>query len=202
MIKCSAQKIRKNSNNIGNGFVENFDLLYANPENVGKLRQAVLQLAVQGKLVPQNPEDEPANVLIEKIRKERNFGKENKLDKSEKFPSKDSDQEIFDTHSNWSWCRFSEIATIQSNLVSPANYPDLPHIAPNNIEKGTGKLLEYTTVAQDGVISSKHYFYPGQLLYSKIRPNLSKVVIASFEGLCSADMYPIKSHIYTKYLHL
>lgn len=181
---------------------ENFDLLYDNPENVEKLKQAILQLAVQGKLVPQNPEDEPASVLIEKIRTERTVGKENKINKSEKYSAIDLDQKIFDTHSNWSWYKFAEIATIQSNLVSPANYPDLPHIAPNNIEKGTGKLLEYTTVAEDGVTSPKHYFYSGQLLYSKIRPNLSKVVIASFEGLCSADMYPIKSHIDTKYLYL
>ncbi|MFZ2499147.1 restriction endonuclease subunit S [Methanosarcina sp.] len=181
---------------------ENFDLLYDNPENVEKLKQAILQLAVQGKLVEQNPEDEPASVLIEKIRTERTVGKENKINKSEKYSAIDLDQKIFDTHSNWSWCKFAEIATIQSNLVSPANYPDLPHIAPNNIEKGTGKLLEYTTVAEDGVTSPKHYFYSGQLLYSKIRPNLSKVVIASFEGLCSADMYPIKSHIDTKYLYL
>jgi type I restriction enzyme, S subunit len=181
---------------------ENFDLLYDNSENVEKLKQTILQLAVQGKLVEQDPEDEPASILIEKIRNENKLERKKKINISEQFSKRNLDQEIFSIHSNWSWCRFEEIATIQSNLVSPANYPDLPHIAPNNIEKGTGKLLEYTTVAKDEVTSPKHYFYPRQLLYSKIRPNLSKVVIVNFEGLCSADMYPIKSHIDIKYLHL
>src|SRR5690606_27250390 len=77
-----------------------------------------------------------------------------------------------------------------------------PHIAPNNIEKGTGRLLPYGTVGEDGVMSSNHLFREGQLLYSKIRPNLSKVVIVDFDGLCSADMYPIRAHIHASFLKL
>lgn len=89
--------------------------------------------------------------------------------------------------------RFDEVAIIKSNLVDPAEYQDYPHIAPDNIEKKTGVLLEYHTIAEDGVKSGKHRFYPGQILYSKIRPNLSKVVVIDFDGLCSADMYPIEA---------
>lgn len=89
--------------------------------------------------------------------------------------------------------RFDEIAIIRSNLVDPAEYQNYPHIAPDNIEKKTGVLLEYHTIAEDNVKSGKHRFYPGQILYSKIRPNLSKAVIVDFDGLCSADMYPIEA---------
>ncbi|MGI6095423.1 MAG: restriction endonuclease subunit S [Lachnospiraceae bacterium] len=94
---------------------------------------------------------------------------------------------------SWKKSRFDEVATIKSNLVNPLDFPDLPHIAPDNIEKKTGVLLEYHTVSEDGVTSGKHRFYPGQILYTKIRPYLSKVVVVDFNGLCSADMYPIEA---------
>lgn len=100
----------------------------------------------------------------------------------------------------WQKKKFGQIATVKSNLVDPKDYLDFPHIAPDNIEKRTGKLLEYRTIKEDKVQSSKHKFYPGQILYSKIRPYLSKVVIIDFEGLCSADMYPIETELNTKYL--
>lgn len=87
-----------------------------------------------------------------------------------------------------------------SNLVDPAGYQDFPHIAPDNIEKRTGVLLEYHTIAEDGVKSGKHLFHAGQILYSKIRPNLSKIAMVDFDGLCSADMYPVNAKEDTRYL--
>lgn len=100
----------------------------------------------------------------------------------------------------WEKKRFDEVANIKSNLVDPSDYLEYPHIAPDNIEKRTGILLDYHTIAEDGVKSGKHRFYAGQILYSKIRPYLSKVVMADFDGLCSADMYPIEAKENTKYL--
>jgi len=101
---------------------------------------------------------------------------------------------------NWRWARFDEVARVASNLVDPADYPDSPHIAPNHIESGTGRLLPYASVREDGVTSPKHRFFPGQVLYSKIRPYLAKVVVADFDGLCSADMYPIESEMDSRFL--
>ena len=92
------------------------------------------------------------------------------------------------------------MAEIESNLVEPSQYQNFPHIAPDNIEKYTGLLLEYNTVAEDGVKSAKHRFHSGQILYSKIRPYLSKVVVVDFNGLCSADMYPINAKEHTRFL--
>ena len=182
------------------------------------LKKSILQYAVQGKLVPQNPADEPASVLLERIRAEKEqlikagkikrdkhesviFRRDNsyyeKVDEIERC----IDDEIpFEIPENWEWVRFFSIVEIATNLVSPERYFDYMHIAPDNIEKSTGTLLECRTVAQDKVSSPNHLFFKGQILYSKIRPLLRKAVIAPFDGLCSADMYPLKTPLNKEYL--
>lgn len=94
---------------------------------------------------------------------------------------------------NWQCLRFKFAANIKANLVDPQDYPDSPQVAPDNIVKDAGILLPCNSVSESGVISWNHLFYKGQILYSKIRPTLNKAVIAPFDGLCSADMYPIET---------
>lgn len=96
--------------------------------------------------------------------------------------------------------RFKYIATVKSNLVSPIFYSEYPQVSPDNIAKNKGKLISYSTVKESGIVSGNHLFYKGQIIYSKIRPNLNKAIIAPFDGLCSADMYPIEAKIDSKYL--
>ncbi|MBL9004073.1 MAG: restriction endonuclease subunit S [Myxococcales bacterium] len=100
----------------------------------------------------------------------------------------------------WQWTDFPSVATIASNLVDPSDHGSKPHIAPDHIERNTGRLLAYRTIREDKVTSPKHHFRPGQLLYSKIRPYLNKCVRITFTGLCSADIYPLDSHINPDYL--
>lgn len=109
--------------------------------------------------------------------------------------------EEWDLAEGWEWAEFQDVAEVVSDLVDPAHHQDSPHIAPNHIEAGTGRLLEYATVASDKVTSPKHRFHPGQILYSKIRPYLCKAVVVDFAGLCSADMYPVAAKIDAAYLH-
>lgn len=121
------------------------------------------------------------------------------LDKDVKM--KDSGIEwIGEIPEGWKIVRFKHIASIKSNLVQPDKYMKYPQIAPDNIEKDTGRLLSHQTVEESGIISGNHLFYRGQILYSKIRPNLNKLTVAPFDGLCSADMYPIESKLPTLFM--
>ena len=203
--------------------VSAYDVAYQKSEALNStfpeaLKKSILQEAVQGKLVPQDPSDEPAEALLEHIRAEKQrLVKEGEIkkDKHESviFRRDNShyekvdgierciDDEIpFDLPESWVWVRFFSVADIATNLVRPEEYADYMHIAPDNIEKATGTLFECHTVQQDKVVSPNHLFYKGQIIYSKIRPLLRKAVIAPFDGLCSADMYPLNTAINRKYL--
>lgn len=92
----------------------------------------------------------------------------------------------------WSIVKFDDFAKIDGNMTTDyKKYADYPHIGIDSIEKGTGALKGYRTVKEDGVVSGKYIFTPQHIIYSKIRPNLNKVALPDFEGLCSADAYPI-----------
>ena len=92
----------------------------------------------------------------------------------------------------WNIARFTDIATIDGNMTTDfEKYADYPHIGIDSIEKDIGDLKGYRTVAEDNVVSGKYIFTPNHIIYSKIRPNLNKVALPNFYGVCSADAYPI-----------
>lgn len=99
----------------------------------------------------------------------------------------------FKTNSmNWPIAEFEKFASIDANMTTDyETYADYPHIGIDSIEKDTGKLSGYRTVREDNVISGKYVFDSRHIIYSKIRPNLNKVALPDFMGLCSADAYPI-----------
>lgn len=102
--------------------------------------------------------------------------------------------------SHWKVIPFKRVAKIMTNLVRPDDYASYPQVSPECIEKNSGRLIKHETVENSGVKSDNHLFYKGQLLYSKIRPLLNKVAIAPFDGLCSADMYPIETSMNIAFL--
>lgn len=91
---------------------EHFDTLFTTDHSIAQLKQTILQLAVMGKLVPQDPNDKPASVLLEKIAEEKAcLVKEGKIKKQKALPEIGEDEKPFDLPSMWELARFSEYAT-------------------------------------------------------------------------------------------
>jgi type I restriction enzyme, S subunit len=95
---------------------------------------------------------------------------------------------------HWEVMPFNRNCLIVGGQVDPKDdaYSSMPLIAPDHIESGTGLLFQVKSAMEQGSISSKYRFLTGDILYSKIRPELRKMCLVKFDGLCSADMYAIR----------
>ena len=158
------------------------------------LKNALLQEAVQGKLVPQIASEGNARNLLKEIRKEK------------PLPEIIEDEIPFDIPENWCWCRLGEIVPFgtcknaESNEIEEEDWIlDL-----EDIEKDSGKILAFKTKKQVDAKSTKHVFIKGNVLYSKLRPYLNKCVIAPKNGFCTSEILPLDfgEHSYNKYAQL
>ena len=189
------------------------------------LRKSILQQAIQGKLVPQDPNDEPASELLSKIRAEKErLIKEKKIkrDKNETiiYRGEDNsyyekfadgkvvciDDEIpFEIPSGWEWCRLGSLVDFSKSKSVKANNiaPDAWLLDLEDIEKDSGKLLHKKRKGTTTSISDKHRFERGNVLYSKLRPYLNKVIIADEDGYCTSEILCFDfGMIYNKYAQL
>ena len=88
---------------------QHFDLLLDRPQAIDALEQTLLQLAVRGLLVPQDPADEPASVLLQKIRAEKDrLIAEGKIKKDKPLPPVTDEEKPFELPAGWEWVRFGE----------------------------------------------------------------------------------------------
>ena len=108
---------------------------------------------------------------------------------------------------DWEEKDFYSCVNIINGQVNPTESPyvDMKHIGLENTEKHTGRLLYVKTAREEKLTSGKYYFDRNTVLYGKIRPELGKVYFSEFEGICSADIYPLEplkgvSPQYLKYL--
>ncbi len=90
-----------------------------------------------------------------------------------------------------------EVCGISSRLVDPREpqFIDLPHLGAGNMASKTGELSEIKTAREEGLKSGKFLFDSTMVLYSKIRPYLMKACRPDFQGLCSADVYPLSPNV-------
>lgn len=186
-------------------FFDNFGLMADAPNGVQKLREMVLQLAVQGKLVPQDPKDEPVSVLLEKIKAERErLIKEGKIKKYKPLPQIKSGEIHYDLPDSWEWVRLGDVANYgEGGKVSSNDIPEdawLLDLA--DIEKDTSRIVQRVKFKDRISKSTKAEFQKGDVLYGKLRPYLNKVVVADDNGFCTTEIIPIRGYsgVFPKYL--
>lgn len=97
---------------------QNFDTLFTTEASIDALKQTILQLAVMGKLVPQDPNDEPASELLKRIEQEKaQLVKEGKIKKQKPLPPISDDEKPFELPQGWVWCQFDHIAKNEANAL-------------------------------------------------------------------------------------
>lgn len=105
---------------------EHFDTLFTTEASVDALKQTILQLAVMGKLVPQDPNDEPASELLKRIAQEKaQLVKEGKIKKQKPLPPISDEEKPFELPEGWEWCRLGDcINLISGQHLKPDEYSD------------------------------------------------------------------------------
>ena len=180
---------------------------------VSQIKSKILDLAIRGKLVLQDPNDEPASVLLERIRAEKEeLIKQGKIkrDKKESVIFKGEDNSYYlrtggveeslenwrfdDLPETWKICCFGELCDYGDciNVNTEDIAEDAWILDLEDIEKDTGMVLKKVTKAQRNSVSTKHKFHSGQVLYSKLRPYLNKVVLSDADGYCTSEILPLE----------
>ena len=176
-------------------------------------KSKILDLAIRGKLVPQDPNDEPASVLLERIRVEKEeLIKQGKIkrDKKESIIFRGDDNSYYlrtgrveesleawrfdDLPETWKICCLGELCDYGDciNVNTEDIAEDAWILDLEDIEKDTGTVLKKVTKDQRNSVSTKHKFHSGQVLYSKLRPYLNKVVLSDADGYCTSEILPLE----------
>lgn len=161
-----------------------------------KMKQSILQYAMEGKLVKQDPDDEPASELLKKIKDEKKqLVKEKKIKRSKSLPRISEDEKLFDIPENWEWVRLKDITNFGNfNSVAGQDIQEGSWVLNmEDIIKNGGGFNKFTIKKlNDDFKSNKYIVEVGDVLYGKLRPYLRKIEIAPKNGFTTTEMFPIK----------
>lgn len=175
--------------------------------NVNELKNKILQLAIQGRLVEQNPEDTHASVLLEEIRKEKEqLIKDKKIKKQKALPGITDEERPFKLPNGWEWCRLGEIGYTNIGLTySPKDVCDsgIPVLRSTNIQKDKIDLNDLVYVKSD-VPESKMCQIGDILICARngSRRLVGKCAIIDESGMSFGAFMAIYRSKYNKYINL
>lgn len=143
--------------------------------NAQQLRNSILQEAIEGRLVPQDPNDEPASILLDRIRKEKErLVKEGKLKKKDLIETPITEEEIpFEIPESWEWVRFSNIywqLTDGTHSTPKYTMSGIPFLSVKDMSSGKLSFsnTKYISPEEHSVLSQRCHPQKGDLLLSKV----------------------------------
>lgn len=158
------------------------------------MKKSILQKAIQGKLVEQRPEEGTGEKLYQQIQAEKQkLIKEGKLKKEKPLPEITEGEIPFEIPESWKWVRFGDVSSYaqRKEKVSAINISaDMWSLDLEDIEKDTGKITNHCLACDRTISGDKVKFKTGNILYSKLRPYLKKVLVAPADGICSSEIVP------------
>jgi type I restriction enzyme, S subunit len=162
---------------------------------IERLRALILDLAVRGKLVPQDAGDEDAGELLKRIKSAKSNLVASGKAKSGKPLSVPAGWP-FDVPTNWVWSQLGEVTNYgQTDKADPGSVPPETWVLElEDVEKGTSRLLERVLCSEREFQSQKNMFQIGDVIYGKLRPYLDKVIIADQAGICTTEMVPMRGY--------
>ncbi|OLF22973.1 restriction endonuclease subunit S [Aeromonas sp. YN13HZO-058] len=158
------------------------DTLFTTEASIDALKQTILQLAVMGKLVPQDPSDEPASALLERIAaKKAQLVKEKKIKKEKPLPAISEDEKPFELPQGWEWARLGNIGICSTGKTpstgNSAFYDgEIPFIGPGQITP-SGKLLAAEKYLSDVGLELSSEANAGDILMVCIGGSIGKATI-------------------------
>ena len=162
-----------------------FDVLLDRPETVDALEQTILQLAVRGLLVPQDPTDEPASVLLQKIRTEKDhLIAQGKIKRDKPLPPITDEEKPFELPKGWEWVRLGNLGITQTGGTPASSKPEyfngnFPFIGPGQITPSGQILPAEKFISELGTLESA-VVEPGDILMVCIGGSIGKCAAATF----------------------
>lgn len=143
---------------------------------IKKLRELILELAVRGKLVPQDPSDEPASVLLDRIAAEKaELRKAKKIKKTKALPEIAEDEKPFELPAGWEWCRLQDVGHDWGQKIPDEEFT---YIDVGSVNKELGIIEEPSVLAStDAPSRARKKVEEGTVIYSTVRPYLLNIAV-------------------------
>lgn len=185
-------------------YIERYEQAWSKLEEFNKrfpvdMQKSILQMAIQGKLVEQRPEEGTGEELFQQIQTEKQtLIKAGTIKKEKPLPEITEDEVPFDIPESWKWVRLGDCTGYAQTKekISPKDIRgDMWSLDLEDIQKDTGAILVKTKASERKINGDKVVFRKGQVLYSKLRPYLKKILVAPDDGICTPEFVPFDTYL-------